>query len=385
MTTKNIIFKIIIIAILIMNLTGCWNKRDLDELAIVTGIAIDKAEDPEQVKVTNQIINTSNVSMQEQGGSSPTEESYWNVESEGYTVFDATRKATYKSNRKLYSPHNQVIIISKELAEEGILQYLDLFMRDPEPRSNVWILISEGEASEVLEIESKLEEIPGLYISQLIETRYATSQTSAVTLHELLHRLNTKTIAPVTSIAKIDNSKGEPMIELKGTAVFKDDKMVGELDTLETRGLLWVIGEVKSGVIVIEAVEKKGHISMETFQSDSKIIPKIENNKVCITVEIQEEGKIGEMMVQEDISNPDILDQLNKRKAAAIYDEVMSAIFKAKKLNTDIFGFGEAVHRKYPKEWETLEGKWDDIFPNLDVEIKVNTNIRGAGSIGVFQ
>lgn len=44
-----------------------------------------------------------------------------------------------------------------------------------------------------------------------------------------------------------------------------------------------------------------------------------------------------------------------------------------------IFGFGDAVHRKYPKEWKTLQTKWRDVFPTINVEIKVDARLRDTG------
>ncbi len=39
---------------------------------------------------------------------------------------------------------------------------------------------------------------------------------------------------------------------ITGAAVFRKDRLVGWLGKQETRGLLWVMGRVRSGIIVIE-------------------------------------------------------------------------------------------------------------------------------------
>ncbi|MHB9093271.1 MAG: Ger(x)C family spore germination C-terminal domain-containing protein [Eubacteriales bacterium] len=47
----------------------------------------------------------------------------------------------------------------------------------------------------------------------------------------------------------------------------------------------------------------------------------------------------------------------------------------------DIFGFGAAVSRKYPHEWEKIKDRWIDIYPDLDVELEVKTKLREHGMI----
>ena len=50
-------------------------------------------------------------------------------------------------------------------------------------------------------------------------------------------------------------------------------------------------------------------------------------------------------------------------------------------LSAAVFGFGEAVHRKYKKEWKELEPTWDDIYPTIEVSVKVKTSLNEIGDI----
>ena len=58
------------------------------------------------------------------------------------------------------------------------------------------------------------------------------------------------------------------------------------------------------------------------------------------------------------------------------------ALDKAQKtLKTDIFGFGEAIHRKYPKVWEKIKSDWNDKFLDLPVSITVEAETIQLGEI----
>lgn len=52
-----------------------------------------------------------------------------------------------------------------------------------------------------------------------------------------------------------------------------------------------------------------------------------------------------------------------------------------KKLKADIFHFGSKVHRQYPKFWKTAESDWENIFPNLNVEVNVDSSVKRPGII----
>ena len=51
------------------------------------------------------------------------------------------------------------------------------------------------------------------------------------------------------------------------------------------------------------------------------------------------------------------------------------------KLNADIVGFSKEFYRKYPKQKKTIEDHWDEIFPEVEVNINIKAYIRREGFI----
>ena len=87
----------------------------------------------------------------------------------------------------------------------------------------------------------------------------------------------------------------------------------------EARGLNWVLGKVKSGVIVVKSpYNEKDLVSLEIIRASSKIIPSIENEKIKILVEIHEEGNIAEQPSDADFTRLDKFTMLEQRQSAAI-------------------------------------------------------------------
>lgn len=380
MKTGSRIIKIILSLMTIVCLCGCMDSRELNELGIVMGVGIDKGDKTEAVKLTAQVIKAGEIAPTDQksGGSG---KAYINFEDTGNTIFAAVRDITSQSSRRLYFAHNQVLILGRSAAESGVTKYLDFFMRDPETRLNVYILVARDSAESVLDTDPQLEKVPANTISKLIEGEAkSSSQEMAVKLKDFKDNLMVKTSAPVAPIVEITEDGGKKTAKINGTAVFKGDRMVGELNKTEGRGLLWVLGKVESGII--ETTSSKGNwVSLEIVRAKGKFSTELENGKVKVTITISEEGNIGEGSGYEDITSLSEVAFLEKQKCEVIKEEVMAAIKKAKELDADIFSFGESVHHKYPKQWTKMEDQWDKIFPEIEVEVKVDAKIRLSGRI----
>lgn len=86
------------------------------------------------------------------------------------------------------------------------------------------------------------------------------------------------------------------------------------------------------------------------------------------------------MEVPVDIRQPAVIKKMEKGAGKEIKKELQIAIKQAQTNKVDIFGFGEALARMRPNQWEKLKSEWDDVyFPKLDVDVKVEAYIRRTG------
>ena len=148
------IIKLFLLGSLLFFFTGCYNYRELNQLAITSAIGIDKTEDG--YKVTVQVINT-----QKQGSgsnSSGEQPQFFVYENEGKTLQEAFRYLILESPRRLYVNHTVLLLMSEEVARDGILNVLDLFFRDSEfNKQFLTAVVKESSARDVLTILTPLE------------------------------------------------------------------------------------------------------------------------------------------------------------------------------------------------------------------------------------
>lgn len=363
---------IILCFVLILSSAGCWNRRELDTLAILIGMGVDKAENTDQVQLTAQIFKP----VELKGNS---DSFYLNVQSSGETVFDALRNLTRHISRKVYLPHNQVLIFGETAAREGVQEYIDFFVRDHETRLRIDVLVARNEAGEILEVGSELERTPASAVFYIIEAQDATSWAMRIPLKEFVSSLLTVTTAPVAPLIEILTEGEKKILNISGMAVFKKDKLVGYLNHKESRGMMWVRDEIRSGIIAISSSSGEGKSSLEIISAGSQIIPVADESGVRVQVRIAVESHIGDRSGSGELTLPDVKD-LEQKGTAVIKQEVAAALAKAQELNADIFGFGESIYRKYPKQWRELEERWDELFPELEVDVAVDAYIRRSGT-----
>ena len=370
---------LIILVTIVLFTGGCWDRREMETLGIVAGVGLDWVGKEKKFVLTAQVIKPTQVQTPHGGGGGggEGEEAVWVVKSKAETVFKGVRGFLFESSRRLYFPHNQIIVVGKDAAREGVGPLLDFFTRDAEPRLSEWFLVAEGEAAEVLQAKAGLEKIPALAISRLLNNYTGTSEIGRSNLLGFLTRLLSKTTAPYAPLIKVEGEGAELKYRISGTAVFRKDKYIGELNKRETRGLLWLLGEVQDGIVTMDY--GGGKVDVELIKSACRIRPEMKDGSIRMQVEIRAEGNLGANLAPVDFSVTERTRDLNSKLATAIKGEVEASLEKARTLQADLFAFGEAVQRKYPKEWRELEKKWMEIFPQLEVEIDVRTNLRLLG------
>lgn len=369
-----IILKCLLFFFMLMTLSGCLSAREINDLEIVVGIGVDKDEEPGKILLTAQVVKDT-AGRASENGSEGDGKAFWNVSSRGNSVFDAVRQITNKTGNRLFISHNQAVIFGYDIAAEGLEEYIDYFLRAHEMRPTALILVAEGRASDILNIKPETEKFPAFNIAKLVDSYVFTSNFYKVNMKEFASCLMSDTsaqMAPLVSIAQDEESND---IYMSGMVVFKRGKMVGKLTHDEVRGLLWVLGKVTSGVIIVPSPNGQGKAVLEIIKAKSKVTPEIKDGKIVIHIKIKEESSLSEQTTTENLADNKALEKIQEALAEAIRREIMLTFDKSRELDADIFGFGEMLHKKYSKEWKYIKDNWDEIYPTLDLIIDVEARI----------
>lgn len=385
----NLTRKLILFLIGIFNfitITACWDNMDLTEKAFVTAVGIDKISE-NKIGLTLQIVKPTIIKAGEQG-SSEKEEAVWVFSNTGDTIFEAAKNQMTTANRKPFYNHAELMVIGEEFARSGIKEALDFWERNHEPRMNANIIIAKGmTAKEILMAKSELEDIPSMHITDILENNEALAKIKKVTIIDVLKQLIQPGLNPVIGVievAKKEKIKKIKNFRVEGSAIFKKDKLIGWLNSIETRGLLFIQDEVKSGVInVPNPLDKNKKVAIEIARSSGKIDAKVKDGELVFLIQVKVVGNIADQQGNGDLTTQEILKKLEEEAEKVIEKEIWDVVKIAqKKYKSDFIGFSGVVYRKYLDYWKQVQDNWEDVFSNTPVEINVKVNIKRTGIIG---
>lgn len=371
-----------LLLLMVVFASGCWDRRELENLAVVLGIGLNLAPEGEGYEVSFQVVRAAQI--QSPGGSSSGGEDlrpFWILRSSGPTVFEAIRNATFQSSRRLFLSHSQVLIINEAVAREGLTPALDFFIRDHESRLTQWLLLTPEDPVQIFDASAGLERVSSQAISDLLQHYNLTSKIRTVHLMEYIKTTMEKTAANTLPMIRTKESAGKKELLLDGTGIFKGDKLVGFLDPKETRGLLWVLGEVQGGVITVDVPGEKGKATLEIFNSSSAVTVQAEADKINVKIEVQVRSGLGAQTAYIDLSTPDQFKKLETQQAEVIKKEIQTALAKAREYKADIFGFGWLLFGHDYRSWQRLAADWEQYFLEAAVEIKIKAALEELGLI----
>ncbi|QHE52432.1 Ger(x)C family spore germination protein [Pontibacillus sp. HMF3514] len=383
--------KITVLSLLLIALTGCWSKKELDNLAIVTGIGIDKAE--EGYEVTVQIINPAEVAAKQL----TTRTAVSTYSASGVSLFDAIRNLIEVTPRKVYMSHTRIVIFSEELAKTGISDNIDFLVRDHELRTDFYLAIAKGfSAKQMLNILTPLEKIPASKMYATIESseRYL-AQTRTVKIQKFTSDLLLEGQQPFltgiyiqgntdigNSIGNVEKIDSPAKILVDHIGAMKGDQLIGWLDHKESKGFNYLTGKVKNSTEMIPCNEDSKYTSFEIISTDKKIKGKLKDGKPTFTVDIKAQANIAQSDCDMKLSNPKTLKKLENDLNKEITNTANLTIEAIQKdLQSDIVGFGELLHRTQNKDWVKIKGQWDDLFPEADIKVNVQSKIKRTGTI----
>lgn len=367
----------IIIVIIIFLLSGCYNYKELNKIAIVSSIAIDKKDD--KYLVSAQVMN---VKSEEETSSSKVIV----YEEEGKSIEEALRKMTTRSNKKLYGGHLGKLVLSEEIAKDSIIDVIDLFQRLPEIKDEFTITISKGiDANKVIKIMTSPESIPADYVKNTIETADIDSAlTYSSKLDEFVSFYLKDYIDPVISVIEVKNydKKGTTLdnnettypktkIVLDNIATTKNGRLDKFLNEDETIGYNFIRNSVKNMIIPIKCDDNNNYASISIIGSKTKNKIAKNNNKYIINLNVNSNAMINEYNCAKDLDKEETITFLQNKTEKKIKKYMNKTLLSQKNSSSNFLGLKRMIYLDYPKYNNE----------NYDVNIKVNVNISRKGDI----
>ncbi|AIQ59108.1 Ger(x)C family spore germination protein [Paenibacillus borealis] len=372
-----------------MLLSGCWERKELNELAFVLALGLDKAESG--YKVSMQVVIPSSITSQGAGGSGAGGVPVVTYNFTVPTIYESLRKFNLVSSRSPYLGHIRVLVIGEELAREGVGETLDVLKRSREPRMDFYVMVAHKTTAEnILKVLTPLDRLPANKLFNALDKSYKiSSKTVAVTLDKFIEDLLYEGENPVLTGVEvqgdpeaggekgnIERTSPKARLHYDSVAVFKKDKLIGWMDENETVGYNYVIdgvtkntGHIKDNgsLVIVEGLSSTTRRKVKIIGGEPHIYLKVE--AVCNVEEVEGSDKL------DTESKIKYLEEETEERIVARMKQSVENM--KERFNVDIFGFGQSIYRTSPKTWAKLqeqnkEGYLQAMTIHYDASVTIN-------------
>lgn len=396
---KNV-FVIATILVFMLGFSSSYTSLSIDNLAYVIAVGIDTGEN-EKYKITFQFTTGS---PNPEAGS--TEKSPSIVNSvEANSIDSAINIMDAYMARKLNFAHCRLFIFSEEVAANGISNEIYTLANDTEIRPSSNIVVCKNTAKEYIENSKPiLENLITKYYEIFPNSSKYTGYVYNVTLGGFFNELISNTGEPFAILGGVNNNSSDAstsanssnVADIKstdnsisaqrgseniGVAVFKDDKLVGELTALETLCLSIIRGEVESFLISIDDPQNKQEkVDLMLFVENSpKIKVNIVNNTPYVTINLKFTGRIYSMKENVKYLDSSILDSISEKANNYLENILTQYLYKTSvEFKSDINGLGKYCLSNFLTIPEFENFDWKNNYTNSAFNVSVNADIESG-------
>lgn len=405
MMRKQNLVKLICLFMLILNLGGCWDKKEIEKNAFVVAIGIDKGTD-NRVTITYLIANP-NYGTQQQGGGDAVPREIITFEADDF-ISAKNRGNTVIAKEISYDLLKYLIVSEKLAKDKNFIKWIYTTTKDREIRRDSFIIVVKEKASQfITKNDPKLETAAHKYFDQMLKQGNSIGLVPFSELHTFLRITEADADLFLAAYATTeheamdeDNSnngvnliagelftKGETnRTQFLGSAVFKEGVMIGKLTGEETR-IFYLINNLRKAPTMITTISDPLH------ENESKAIriKKPKKNDVKLKIDKQGDGKIIVKIpltvdVLSDFSMENYAKSIKKREILKKHiEEQLTKRFEnfikrtQEEFKGQPFGWSLDARRKVLTIPEYKKFNWMETYPDMEVSIAVDIKFGEFG------
>ncbi len=436
------ILKIIVVIIVFIIMIGLENSVNVNNLCFANIIGLDKSENiPSNLLVTFQFITPK---LESSNSVSTDETLITSIDANSLDMAAHTTQDYISSN--IDFSNADALIISEDLAKDGVQRYISNISSNLRYNTNMYIIICEGKAQDFIETLDKNKDIsPLTYFNILENSEEYTGSTKVVNITEFSDLLFTTYAYASTPICKINtnedskkedkedkkesssqssnksnsesssnnssdsstsseksetidntnskntntiNQKSNINIEVGGTALFKDEKLIGSLTSDETAFHIMLTSRLKSYTTTLDFEKddannnqnSSANVSItQTAKASIKVDTKGSKPRIDIKV------PLNIIVLDTPAGEYDYLDSnyINnvKNNIKEILDKKMEAYFYKlqKEYNVDLDEFYKYSRKNFLTVNEYNEYNFKEKFKDAKINVKFDINFNDSG------
>lgn len=355
--------KIIIVILSILLLTSCSNYTDINDLAIISGMAIDYEDD--LFKLTTQLIINDK------------ESKIMIFNTKAKSISEAMREISKLSNKELFISHLKVLVLSDKLIESNV-NYYDYFLRNSKSKMNFYTFIANSE--DIEEVFKQYTDLDGssMYLDKMMEFNQSIfSSTTPLRFIDMIYTKYEIGINNVYPTIEIKTNNKEKSLYLSNLVSYNSNSKKTTLSQTNSIFYNMITNNAKKTVLNIPC--DNNYFTIEIQNTKTKYNWK---NKI-FTININSTGKLQEYNCKYNLNNSNTVNTLNKLSNKYIKENINDLITIMKNNNNDMIGIGNYIYKRDKNFFDFENKNWDNNLKNINIKINIksNTKINSSGEI----
>lgn len=341
------IFLLILLVSLVF-LTGCWDKKILQNVNYVTALGIDFKDG--QYTIYTQLIKFSTVSKE----SSAPGASTWVGVGKGPSVMLAMGDMYKVFQQKTEWAHVKAVILSENVLNSDLDKLREELMRFREIRYIPWVFGTNSDVQKIL-MAGGMFDMPSFetLLEKPEELYKQSSYFVPIRLQKFVYSIRepaTTLLLPNLSLNDQqvrDQKEKKNMLEVKGSFAIYKNKSLGLFSDEQLLGLRWSNNKTYRSSVVLKTGDQVSAMIM-IEQPKAKMQVRVIDDKPAVNLAIKVDGFV-------NVLN-DALTENNLKTMVAdqIKDEIVKSMNTGVSKGVDLLNVQENLYRKHLTEWKQL-------------------------------
>lgn len=376
---KKLCISVLICPLLLLLMTGCWNSKDIQDMAYVTAIGFDYEND--KIVTYVQVLNFMNIAKGEAmeiGKNVPN----WIGRGEGRSVTESLNSVYSTSQLRIFWGHVKAIVMTEKYMQDDdrIKETYDFINRYREIRYNILLYGTKEPIRDLFAIKSLLNISP---IDSAMDTpSQMYSQRSFILPvygFKMLAQFNEPAeyaMLPSLSIdskAWTEDKKPKSVFRIDGAYFFNDYKLIGWLSEDDLEGARWLQKKLERSAIHVPG-KRDIDAAIVLIKPNPSVHHVVENGVVRYNIKLTIEGYVNEMV--DNIAKK----QIEENAAKVLQTEMRLTFKKGLEIKADVLRLGEVLYRENPTLWRSLSENCQFILNENSLDsIDVKVNLQHSG------
>jgi spore germination protein KC len=354
---------IVIVVLLPLLLTGCWDYKDVNKRDIIISIGVDQVDN--SVEFTGEAAKL----MSAKGGGSTMMAAYEYIslgkEYEGSRAdYDAEIPGPY------FAGAVRCVVFSKKFGAKGIEPYMNRLYNIVGFRNSVLIVISEEAPRDLFSRKIENDICVGYGIEDTV--KYLDDNGGALykTVQEIISDIQFRGVGYFIPYVTVDKGTAKYL----GLGAMKDSKLVGIVKSGDSAGILFLLSKhpTNEGVFASPSNEKK-LLAIKTTLGKRRIKTSYKDKNIHIDIDLKLKSQLQYEYNIGPLSKQDIK-KLEERISTRIKDSILAVTKRSQKeFKSDVFGFARYFKGENPEVYKSMD--WSKEYQNAIFDVNVDTTI----------